>query len=264
MFADITMIKSSSFRLAWGVAACLALTPVASADQLEQAQTIEGNTTQEAAQSQSRINRRADSSLAMRQEIEQIQAQISNLEIYRDHLQNLVSNQQAEAQSLRDQITEIKETRQGIVPLMYRMLGGLEQWLANDIPLKADQRQARVEKLKAMMGRADVADSEKFRRILEAYQIERDYGSKLDAYQDTIALNGRDHQVDVLHLGRVSLVARRLDGQQHWVWSTRDETWVELDASAGEAVDKAFAVAQKQVAPSLLSLPLSANQGVKS
>ncbi len=264
MFADITMIKPSSLRLAVGIASCLALTPVAGADQLEQAQAIEGKTTQEAAQSQSRINRRADSSLAMRQEIEQIQAQISNLEIYRDHLQHLVSNQQVEAQSLRDQITEIKETRQGIVPLMYRMLGGLEQWLANDIPLKADQRQARVEKLKAMMGRADVADSEKFRRILEAYQIERDYGSKLDAYQDTIALNGRDIQVDVLHLGRVSLVARRLDGQQHWVWSTRDEKWIELDASAGEAVDKAFAVAQKQVAPSLLSLPLSANQGVKS
>ncbi|QIR07831.1 DUF3450 domain-containing protein [Salinivibrio costicola] len=264
MFVDITMIKSSSFRLVLGVASCLAFTPAVSADQLEKAQAIEGKTTQEAAQSQSRINRRADASLAMRQEIEQIQTQISNLEIYRDHLQNLVSNQQVEAQSLRDQIIEIKETRQGIVPLMYRMLDGLEQWIAKDMPLKAEQRQARLEKLQAMMGRADVADSEKFRRILEAYQIERDYGTKLDAYQDTIALDGRAHQVDVLHLGRVSLVARSLDGKQHWVWSTRDMQWVSLDASAGEAVDKAFAVAQKQVAPSLLSLPLSANQGVKS
>lgn len=264
MFADITMIKLSSFRLALGVASCLALTPVVSADQLEKAQAIEGNTTQEAAQSQSRINRHSDSSLAMRQEIEQLQAQISNLEIYRDHLQNLVVNQDKEATSLRNQIDEIKDTRQGIVPLMYRMLGGLEQWLAKDIPLKADQRQARLQKLKAMMTRADVADSEKFRRILEAYQIERDYGSKLDAYQDTVVLDGRDHQVDVLHLGRMSLVARSLDGKQYWLWSARDDQWVALDASVAEAVDKAFAVAQKQMAPSLLSLPLSANQGVKS
>ena len=37
------------------------------------------------------------------------------------------------------------------------------------------------------MGRADVTISEKYRRILEAYQVEMDYGRTIEAYEGELA-----------------------------------------------------------------------------
>lgn len=231
-----------------------------SADELEKAKAIEGNTTKAAAQSQKRINSSSESTLKMRAEIEQLQDQIKNLTIYRDHLNTMVEHQGKEAESLHLQIEEIKETRQGVVPLMYRMLDSLTVWVENDTPIKHEQRMERVLKLGDLMGRADVTDAEKFRRILEAYQVEIDYGTKLGAYQGKITADGDSREVDVLHLGRVSLVARSLDGQNYWYWSNADQQWQGVDSAAGVDIDTAFAIAGKQVAPSLISLPVSANQ----
>jgi hypothetical protein len=41
-----------------------------------------------------------------------------------------------------------------------------------------------------MMTRADVTNAEKFRRIMEAYQIENDYGNTIEAYRANIELEG--------------------------------------------------------------------------
>jgi hypothetical protein len=57
------------------------------------------------------------------------------------------------------------------------------------------------------MGRADVAEAEKYRRILEAYQIEIDYGTNLGACPAEIELNDGISQVEQLYFGRVSLVS---------------------------------------------------------
>ena len=70
-------------------------------------------------------------------------------------------------------------------------------------------------------------------------------------------MDGNLRQVQVLHLGRVSLVARSLDGTKSWVWDQLQNQWLQLDSSIKPDLDKAFNVATKQAAPSLLTLPLS-------
>ncbi|MFA0423961.1 DUF3450 domain-containing protein, partial [Vibrio sp. 10N.222.54.A1] len=175
-----------------------------------------------------------------------------------DHLAALVESQNQEAQSIEEQIEEIKYTRQGVVPLMYQMIDGLEQLVEKDVPIKKEQRLERVEKLQAMMTRADVSDAEKYRRILEAYQIEMDYGIKLGVYQGRVALaSDKTIEADVLHLGRISLVARNLNGSQYWAWNQTEAQWQELDSSMKSELDKAYDIAGQQAAPSLITLPVS-------
>ena len=230
------------------------------ASSLDQAQAIQNKTNNASAASQKVIDKSSETSLALKAEIERLQEEVKNLEIYHDHLAALVESQNKEADSINAQIDEIKYTRQGVVPLMYQMIDGLQVLVEKDVPIKKEQRLERVEKLKAMMTRADVSDAEKYRRILEAYQIEMDYGIKLGVYQGRIELSdNKVIEADVLHLGRASLVARNLSGTQYWSWNQVVNQWQVQDASMKSELDKAFDIASLQAAPSLITLPVSLN-----
>ncbi|KLV04205.1 energy transducer TonB [Photobacterium aquae] len=224
---------------------------------LGEARSVENAMNSSSAKSQNRIDASAEAALSMQAEMEQLQEEVKNLTVYRDHMANLVANQEQEASSLADQISGIKETRQGVVPLMYRMLDGLEVIVENDKPIRHSQRLARIAKLQAMMTQADVSDAEKYRRILEAYQIEMDYGTKMGIYQGEVQLDGDRIEADLLYLGRISLVARSLDGHQFWAWNDMSSHWQPLDSSYAKDINKAFAIASKQAAPSLITLPVS-------
>lgn len=160
--------------------------------------------------------------------------------------------------SLTQQIDEIKETRQGIVPLMYHMIDGLKQIIAQDKPIKLAQRKERVEKLTALMGRADVSEAEKYRRILEAYQIEMDYGNKIATYQDDITTaDDVTREADILYVGRLSLIARSLNHQSFWVWDMQSHQWINGDTALLSRINQAFDLANQQIAPTLLDVPVS-------
>ncbi|MGF1689474.1 DUF3450 domain-containing protein [Photobacterium japonica] len=231
----------------------------AQASALSDARTVESAMNQASTSSQKKIDKSAEATLSMTAEIEQLQEEVANLRVYRDHMANLVTSQNDEVKSLDAQIAGIKETRQGVVPLMYRMLDGLKESVANDKPIRQEQRLTRIDKLEKMMVQADISDAEKYRRILEAYQIEMDYGTKMGIYQGQIALADTQIDADLLYLGRVSFVARSLDGTQFWAWNDSTAHWQPLASDYSKDINKAFAIASKTAAPSLLTLPVSVN-----
>ncbi|MFA0233442.1 DUF3450 family protein, partial [Vibrio sp. 10N.261.45.A7] len=89
------------------------------ANSLDQAQSIQNKTNNASASSQKVIDKSSQATLMLQAEIERLQEEVKNLEIYHDHLAALVESQNQEAQSIEGQIDEIKYTRQGVVPLMY-------------------------------------------------------------------------------------------------------------------------------------------------
>ncbi|MCU8282417.1 DUF3450 domain-containing protein, partial [Vibrio vulnificus] len=240
--------KAGAALLLWAVSSG------AMSNDLEQAQKIQNRTHTAASKSQSVINVSADKSQLLQAEIEILKEEVRNLELYQRHLTSMIANQEQEKSSLAKQIQDIQVTRQGIVPLMYDMLDTLKTTINQDMPIKWQQRQERIEKLEQMMVRADVADAEKFRRILEAYQIELDYGSKLSAYQDPITLaDGKQIEVEQLHLGRVSLIARTLNANQFWYWDKNQRHWLSLTTIPSTDVNRAFDIAAQKVAPAMLN-----------
>ncbi|MFA0413925.1 DUF3450 domain-containing protein [Vibrio renipiscarius] len=244
------------FKTSLVIVIAAAVSP-ALASSLDSAQAIQNKTNNASVVSQKRIDKSADASLRLQAEIEQLKEEVKNLDIYQKHLNALIANQEQEMTSIDGQVQDIKITRQGIVPLMYQMVDTLKQRTEADAPIKKEQRLERIEKLQVLMTRADVSDAEKYRRILEAYQIEMDYGIKLGLYQGKISLAGESREADILHLGRISLIARSLNGNQFWAWDKRTQEWTEVDASMKANLDKAYAMAAKQIAPSLLTVPVS-------
>ncbi len=217
---------------------------------------IDAQTIDRSAKSQARINKISDKTFELKTDIAMLEQEVANLDVYQKHLQAVIVNQEQEMASINIQLEQISDTRQGVVPLMYEMLAGLEAHIAQDKPIRIDARLARLQELKSLMPLADVSDAEKYRRILEAYQIEMDYGIKLGSYRSRIDV-GSEIEAEQLHLGRLSLVARSLDGKQYWSWDSNQNRWIALDAALAPQIDRAFTISHKQASPSLLELPVS-------
>jgi Protein of unknown function (DUF3450) len=190
-------------------------------------------------------------------------AETESLKKYNDQLGKQVKSQEEEIASIDKQLTEIETTVREVQPLMQKMVDTLGQFVSLDVPFLLDERTNRVQGLKDMMQRADVTVSEKYRRILEAYQIELEYGRTLDAYEGKLG-NGADAKtVEFVRLGRVSLMYQTLDGKETGYWDQKQRKWVRDDSYA-RSVKEALRVAKKVGAPDLLTVPVPAPEEVKS
>ncbi|WP_420590944.1 DUF3450 domain-containing protein [Bacterioplanoides sp.] len=202
--------------------------------------------------SQQRINSLDDQAQKLLNEYRQIKAEADQLNLYNRQMTRIVGNQEEELASLDRQINEIERTERGILPLMSRMLDNLQQFVELDTPFLPKERATRVALLRDLMTRADVTISEKFRRVLEAYQVEVDYGRNIEAYRGQLD----NTSYDFLRIGRVALYRLTNDGQQAWVWSQKKKDWLSLDQAYMRDLRKALKVAQQTAAPELLNLPL--------
>lgn len=221
------------------------------ADPLTSAQQQITATDQSGRQSQQKVEQLDDQAQQLLNEYRQLRAETDQLALYNRQMTAIVNSQEEELASLARQILEIERTERGILPLMSRMLDSLEQFVQLDTPFLAQERSARLALLQDLLLRADVTVSEKFRRVLEAYQIEVDYGRNIEAYR--AQLDGVSY--DFLRIGRLALYRLSNDGTQAWVWHPQQQ-WLALDSGYLRDLRKALKVAQQTAAPEMLVVPL--------
>lgn len=115
--------------------------------------------------------------------------------------------------------------------------------------------------LKATLARSDVSEAEKFRQLLQAYQIEAEYGNRLDAYSAELTLDGTPRRVEVLAVGRVALLAMTADHSLAWRWSAQQKTWLALDEQWLSPLGEAFAMAKRRASPVVATAALRGPAG---
>ena len=218
---------------------------------------------QAAQRSQQRIDNLFDETASMVNQYRSILQQTTSLQAYNNQLDKLVASQQIELDSMSAQLDNIETTQRDIVPLMLKMVEVLEQFISLDTPFLPDERQARVVSLQAMMDRADVTVSEKYRRILEAYLVETEYGRTIEAYQGDLGEGEAARTVDFLRIGRVSLYYSTLDNAEVGYWQADKTAWIVLPGDQRGAVAQALKVARKQLPPDLLVLPVMTTEIAK-
>jgi len=216
-----------------------------------------------AAAAQQAIDTAGEQTRRMLDEYRESLRQTETLNAYNAHLRQLVASQESQVLSLEKQMAEIETTRRGVVPLMLRMTDALERFVQLDRPFLADDRKRRLTELKELMGRADVGDSEKFRRLLEAYRIENEYGRTIETYRAELKNGGNPRTVDFLRVGRVALLYQTLDGREAGGWNNRTRQWQVLPADYHAALRKGLAVARKEVPPELLTIAVEAPEAVR-
>lgn len=252
--------NSKSSVIASVLVGALALTGshLVTADALDNLHKEEARIHSAAVKSQNKIDAIYEQTQELLAEYRQVTDETENLKVYNDHVARLVADQEAAIASLQSQIDSIEETKQGIVPLMYNMIDALDKFIDLDIPIHLEERKERVQRLRDLMGRSAISTSEQYRQVLEAYQIENDYGTKIRAYQGKINYQGKEITVDFFHIGRVSFVAQSLDLKNAWVWNSDLRAWEELSDEYLSSVTKAIRMARNQTAPDLIKLPVKA------
>lgn len=211
---------------------------------------------QAARTSQAKIDALTEETRQLLNEYKTVLKEIEGLRVYNRQLEKQIGSQQREMALLSDSIDKVTVIERQITPLMLRMIDGLAQFVDLDLPFLLDERHGRIENLRTMMDRADVAVSEKYSQVLRAYQIENEYGRTLSSYGDTINIAGIDRKVDVLKVGRIALVYQTPDGEETGMWNQVSGVWEPVGDEYKTPVRNGIRMERKQLTVDMLILPI--------
>lgn len=233
----------------WVAAGSLAADP----EKVKAAISEQTKAEQAAVASQKKVEQLDDEASKAVADYRQMVAEAQSLKAYNDQIAEQVKSQQEQIGDMTKQLVEIETTSKEVLPLMNKMLDTLVKFVALDVPFLPDERKTRIANLQLMMGRADVSTSEKYRRLVEAYQIEVEYGRTIESYQGKVD----DKTVEFLRAGRISLMYQTLDGKETGYWDATTKKWV-ADNSYRDAMISGLKVAKKQAAPDFLEVAVAA------
>ena len=206
--------------------------------------------------SQERINDVVEGTRSLTDQFRAINKEVDGLRVYNRLMTAQVQGQEATLADISLSMDQVDVINRQIFPLMERMIDGLSQSIALDIPFLLDERQTRIAAIKETMARSDVSVAEKFRKVMEAYQIELDYGSSSEFYKESIDIEGAVRDYNMLRIGRIGLYFQSDDSQITGRWE-RGQGYV-LDNGDRNEIRKGLRMARQLIAPELILLPLSA------
>ena len=209
---------------------------------------------------QNKVDRIADQTDGLLQEFKQVNKQIESLRVYNSQLDRQIISQKTMMSELKESIENATIIERGISPLMLSMLAGLEDFIALDVPFKKAQRNAAIADLYVNMDSAKFSADEKFRQILEVYDIESEYSLSLESYRDMIDIDadGSEVEVEVLRVGRVALMYQTKDKSQTGAWNKTTGSWETLGSGYRRAVDQGIRIAKKLSPQDVMQMPITA------
>ena len=208
------------------------------------------------AASQSRIDSTERQTDKIVNEYKVVAKQVEGLKLYNEQKRIQIQAQLDLMDKLDEQLVQVVVMQRQIPPLAQRMLEGLEQFVALDTPFYIDERMERLDIVRSSLSNPKITASEQVRQILEAYNIEAEYGRKISSYEDTIVIDGKEMVVNVLVVGRIGMFYQTKDEQQSGVWNNETNDWEEVSGYR-TAIRDGIRMAKKLAPTDMLLLPVS-------
>ena len=238
-------LKNVLLVAAASLTALLGLSAVAQTSMLDDILEVSADKTKAARESQKKIDRLADETRDLLDDYKTVMKQVDGLKVYNARLERQIQSQLKRISDIEQSIDEVQIIQRQMTPLVIRMIDGLDQFVEMDVPFNLDERRDRIEFLRTNVDRSDLTVAEKFRQVLEAYNIELQYGRGFETYTDSIE--------------RIALVYQTTDGAEAGVWNNQSRSWESLDVGQyGNAIRKGVRIAKKQATIDLLNMPVAA------
>jgi hypothetical protein len=137
------------------------------------------------------------------------------------------------------------------------MLAALAAQVARDPPFLLDVRRTRISAITALLDDPAHSAAEKFRRVLEAWRSEAEYGNTLGAEDAATDCAGAPGASTHVRIGRVGFYCVGADGRQAARWDAATRAWAPLDEDDAVEIARAAAMARGRMPPELLVLPVA-------
>jgi hypothetical protein len=223
---------------------------------MEQVLEVGRDNTELSAQSQAKIDSTESATDKLINEFKVVSKQVEGLKLYNAQKRIQIQAQLDLMDKYDEQLIQVVVMQRQIPPLAQRMLQGLEKYVNLDTPFHIEERRQRLDLVRASLSNPKVTASEQVRQILEAYNIEAEYGRKLDAYDATIVLGGQELVVNILRVGRLGMFFQTKDERQTGYYDTETGSWEELGGGYRVTVRDGIRMANKLAPMDIMMLPI--------
>ena len=206
--------------------------------------------------SQAKIDQMDDDTSLIVNEFKTVSKQIEGLRVYNAQMKQQIDRQEERLKEIDITMKEAQVMQRQIPPFTRRMLSGIETSIELDLPFHLSERKERIAFAKAALDNPTVSPAEGLRQVLEAFEVEGEYGRKLDTYKDSIMIDGELREGNILRVGRLAMVFQTADETQTHGWNNKTRSWEELDGSYRNPTRKGIRIADRLATVDLLELPL--------
>ena len=213
--------------------------------------------------SQTKIDSMDDDTSLIVNEYKTVSKQIEGLRVYNAQMRKQIERQEERLKEIDKTMKEAQVMQRQVPPFTRRMLAGIEKSIELDMPFHLAERKERIAFANAAIDNPTVSPAEGLRQVLETFNVEMEYGRKLDNYKDTIEIEGQQREVNVLRVGRLALVYQSSDESLTGAWDNNKDEWVPLDNSYRNPTRKGLRIANKLATVSMLELPIQNPEAVK-
>ena len=126
-------------------------TSVNDVDLLTESINISTNSLENSALTQEQINKLDETTRILLADYQSTSKEYESLKLYNDQVQKIINSQLDEIENILFQIDELDKTNQKIVPLMIKMINGLEDFINLDVPFLMSERMGRLANLRTTM-----------------------------------------------------------------------------------------------------------------
>jgi hypothetical protein len=179
-----------------------------------------------------------------------VNKQVEGLKLYNAQKRIQIQAQLDLMDKLDEQLVQVVVMQRQIPPLAQKMLDTL---IIIDNQFISEERKARVDLVRSSLAKPKVTASEQVRQVLEAYNIEAEYGRKIDTYEDKLA-DGT--VVNILVIGRIGMFYQTKDERTSGRWDNETGTWEELSGSYRKPIRDGIRMAKKLAPTDMLLMPV--------
>lgn len=183
-------------------------------------------------------------------------AQVDYLEKTKAFEQKEVGSLDAGIAELERRMVESARLKDNLEDSLNVVVNRLDEWVKQDIPFLHQERADRLASVREAIAKPEVTGAEKLRRVLEALQVEANYGNTVDVSQERIKVGNEEISADVIRVGRVSVYWRSPDGKRVGEFDRASKQWVEIDGKYINTIADLREMVMRLRSTKVISLPL--------
>ena len=151
---------------------------------------------------------------------------------------------------------ESARLRKELTTYLSTVVERVDNLTATSLPFLISERNQRLSEIKKTLLDPEIAAAEKYRRVMEALQVETEYRHTVEVYPQEIEIAGEKKMAEILRLGGLALFWRSPDGASVGEYDRLKQEWRPLAKRYQSAINKAMEIALKQRTVEMVSLPI--------